>query len=561
MKKLLSFTFIFILIIFTFFPFNAFAEGDSNIDNGGGGMGNGSTSSYWIGGEDGVRVTVVTTGGHQVKAPIDLTNINGSGIEYSFGKNSKISYANGFALTPNNDIYDYYNPAYSMPRIISTNAVKANLSQIKSYFTDQLIVQYIADMTGMDYNTLVCGEYKLLLEPIAYVHFKGAFFAMTATEAALYNEASSGALRASMVSLTSKNLPLAMYLDVADIGFPAYSGSTSTAQDDDTIIWQLGLGVVSFTNQVTPGPQTADYTYRTDTDVISSINITNSGSSDITPDKSCTVDFQVLGTTYKKAFICPSGQTQLAWVKWHTPSTPQTVTIYVTGEGFSVTATITANIVQITENPPPDPQYADSNSGFKLSDTPDYGSCTSLSWSQWKATWIPPVNIKSVGYWSFYNETYTGSLDVGFSIRPDVRVKTAKQQANNKWEMKSGYGIDADSNTSVHTSGSPSFSTDYTQAQTEITTFSDFKFDTYTRFLAPEDNTSNSTDWHFKKNINSYYGCRAHFTPLWYPDNTKYVVSLWAADAWTPAGMLYATASDYVLINGSMYDDWYIRLK
>jgi len=561
MKRLLNLAFILIFLFSAIFPFNAFAEGDSNIDNGGGGMGSGSASSYWNGGEDGVRVTVVTAGGQQVTTPIDLTNINANNVDYSFGKVSKFTYVSGSGLTLQAGGYGSFVPGYTMPRIISSSAVKASLAQIKSYFTDQLIVQYIADMTGVDYNTLIGGKYKLLIEPIAYFHFQGYFFAMTATEAALYNEACGGALRSSMVSLTSKNLPLAMYLDVADVGFPAYSGSTTTAQTDDTIIWQLGLGVVSFTNQVTPDPQTADYTYRTDTDVISSISITNNGSRDITPDESCSVDFQVLGTTYKKSFICPSGQTQLVWVKWHTPAAPQTVTIHVTGEGISVTATIMANIVKIQENPPPDPQYADTNSGFKLSDTPDYGNCTSLSWSQWSATWTPPADSKSVGYWNFEDKTYTAILDICFLISPDTRVKTAKLQTNKKWEMKSGYGIDADSNTSVYTSGSPSFSTDYTQAQTEITTFSDFKFDTYTRFLEPEDSASSSTDWHFKANNNSYYGCRVHFTPLWYPDNTKYIVSLWAADAWTPAGMLYTTTSDYILINGSVYDDWYIRLK
>ncbi|MEL7657879.1 MAG: hypothetical protein AAGU75_18450, partial [Bacillota bacterium] len=155
-------------------------------------------------------------------------------------------------------------------------------------------------------------------------------------------------------------------------------------------------------------------------------------------------------------------------------------------------------------------------------------------------------------------ETYTVTLDVAFTLSPDNRVQTANKRGG-VWEMKSGYGINADCRTSVFTSGSPSFSTDYTQAQTEMATFSDYGFATYNRLLEPESNSTN-TRWHFKENINSYYLNKVHFTPLWYPDGTDYVVSLSIYDVWTPMGMLYTTASDRVRIEGNVYDDWYIRL-
>jgi len=184
------------------------------------------------------------------------------------------------------------------------------------------------------------------------------------------------------------------------------------------------------------------------------------------------------------------------------------VNIRVRGVGFGLTTTITANIVQLTENTPPDPQYADKNKGFKLANTPDYGSNTTATWSQWKARWIPPLDEDDIGYWEFYSETYTVSLDVDFKLAPDSRVKTAEKRGR-VFEMKSGYGINANSDTSVGTAGSPNFSTDYTQAQTEMTTFSDFGFTTYNRLLKPESDGTH-TSWHFKKNINSYYGCHIH---------------------------------------------------
>ena len=63
----------------------------------------------------------------------------------------------------------------------------------------------------MNYDTLINGEYKLLLEPIAYYTFQGVMIATTATEAAMYDEKLSGGLRSKMVSLSHKNLPLAMF--------------------------------------------------------------------------------------------------------------------------------------------------------------------------------------------------------------------------------------------------------------------------------------------------------------------------------------------------------------
>jgi len=558
MKRTTSFILVLVILFAPLLSLPALAAGDGNMDGGSGGMGSGSGTCYWNGGDDGVRVTIITKEGKQVTTPIDYTNVNTSLIGYSFGKVSKISYAAGVQLNLVIGNYSSKLTESQMPRIISTSAIKASIEKIKAYWCTDIAASMVSTDTGIDYDSLINGEYKLLIEPIAYFHFNGLFFAMTATEAALYNKACNGALRALMVSLTSKNLPLSMYLQVPDIGFPAYSGSKTTPQTDDTIISSLGLGIVSFKEEAEIITGDANYEYRTDTDVITSITLSNNGSNDVTPDKNCEVEFEILGKTYNKPFICPSGSRQLVWVKWHTPSTPQMVNIRVRGVGFGLSTTITANIVQLTENTPPDPQYADKNKGFKLANTPNYGSNTTATWSQWKARWIPPETPEDIGYWEFYSDTYQVELAVDFKLAPDSRVKTAEQRGR-VFEMKSGYGINANSATSVQTSGSPSFSTDYTQAQTEMATFSDFGFTTYNRLLEPE-SRGTSANWHFKKNINSYYGCHVHFTPLWYPDNTDYVVGLSVYDVWTPVGMLYTTANDFVAINGNVYDDWYIRL-
>jgi len=126
------------------------------------------------------------------------------------------------------------NPAQALPTIISSGSGNANIEAIKSYFTDEQVIRSIAGMAGMDFDTLVGDDYKLL-EPIAYITFQGVKVAMTATESALYDEQVGGLLRSKMVSLSHKNLPLAMFLEVADLGYPAWSGSRSSAASDSDI--------------------------------------------------------------------------------------------------------------------------------------------------------------------------------------------------------------------------------------------------------------------------------------------------------------------------------------
>ena len=158
--------------------------------------------------------------------------------------------------------YTFYNPAQSLPQIISTSRGGANLAAIKQYFTDEQVIRAIAGYVGMDFQTLTNGEYKLLLEPIAYVTFEGVRTAFTATEAAKYNQLRGGLLRKKMPSLSHKNLPLAMFLETSDLGYPAWSGSKTEKANDEDIIRALGLGIVRFNEVVTPEVIEADYEYR-----------------------------------------------------------------------------------------------------------------------------------------------------------------------------------------------------------------------------------------------------------------------------------------------------------
>jgi len=169
-------------------PIDAAADGDGNMNGGGGGMGGGTGANYWHEGEDGVRVTVVRASDNApVSISIDLTNFSENNIDMHFGKKCILQYRNGSILSFSQSQYSYSKPEKPLPRVIS-NGGNANIAAIKSYFCSEWILKRVAELIGASYNTLINGNYKLLIEPIAYFTFQGYKMAMTATEAALYDQ-------------------------------------------------------------------------------------------------------------------------------------------------------------------------------------------------------------------------------------------------------------------------------------------------------------------------------------------------------------------------------------
>ncbi len=572
MKRIISVSLVIILLLTTAPSITAFAVGDGNVDGGGSGLGQGSSTDYWSSGDEGVRVTVVRSDDHKVvTTPFDLTNKHPV-IEVNFNKVCKISYTNGRTLSPDTNTYTYVNPSQTLPQIISSASGNGNIDAIKSYFTDEQVIRSIAKLTGMNYDVLINGNYKLLLEPIAYMTFGGIKYAMTATEAALFDQKLSGGLRSKMVSLSHKNLPLAMFLETPDLGYPAWSGSTTTPASDADIISSLGLGIVRFSDAEPEPPEidASNYKYRVNTEVITSV-IVQGGQSD--PDYPATVKFKIGGEYYTVSGVYyPEGESQLVWVRWTTPSTPQTMTIYVsvTGRGVSSQETITAQIVDLSGNDPPNPVADDRNDSYIQPTVPSKAEKTTASWGVWRpwwyANWVWHSNLKwhageeddegywtdegrwvDEGWWKFDWISYSASLSASMSIVPDAKNPTASGKT-----MKSGYGINQ--SISVHVSTSQSSAV--TQAQTAVSYFPEFKYKTYWRLLEKTQSGYNSK-FEFTPNRYSTYMRRTHFTPVWMPDGT-YTVYTWVADCWTPAGMLSMNLTDSVYIQGSLWDDWHI---
>lgn len=537
----------------------AFAEGDPNIDNGGGGLKDGSSENFWNPGNDGVRVTIVDAETGAVKsASIDYTNTNASDIALHFGKVSKAEYVGGTALSATTSSYTFINPTEPLPTIISDGS-GASIEEIRSYFTDEQVVKRIAEHTRIEFDDLTNGDYKLMVEPIMYITFNGIRTAMTATEAALYNMQTGGEMINKMGPLSHKNLPLAMFLEKDDLGYTAWTGSKNSYMTDSDIIQYLGVGIVSFKEPEEEVEVAAsDYEYRVDTDVYTSITVTGG---EHTPDNPVTVRFYIKNKVYTVGnIVYPKGASQLVWCKWHTPNTEQTVNIKVTvtGGASASKTNITANIVDLNKNPPPDPTADDRNDSFRAVSVPNREQRTSAAWSVWSAYWQPKWVWQSrwrwtgkrwvdrgswvdKGEWKFRSNSYSVSMSANMQITCDEKNPT-----NVGRTMKSGYGINETVTASISGNGQ------HTELQNAVAYFPEFYYKTYWRLL---EYTNGALE--FRKNKYSTYNNRTHFTPLWYPDG-NYKVYTWAIDCWTPAGMLSAKLTDSLTIKGNVFDDWHI---
>lgn len=585
MKRILSF--ILCLALLFGLPANTYAAGDPNIDTGGGGLGDSSSGNIWHG-DSGVRVTIVDAETRMpaspsidlIKPPVYVIAWNSSNIVH-FGKVSKMEYNAGSSLSPTYGSYLYYVPTQELPQIIATNYGTGSITAIRNYFCDEQVLRGICGYTGFDFDKLISGDYKLIIEPLAAFLYSGMAFVMTATEAALYDQRINGNLRAWMVSLTHKNLPLAIFLETPDMGYPAWSGSRLQPVSNADILSSLGIGIVRFTDQ--PDEVIVsdyDYEYRVDTDVITAVEISG-GQSD--PDNPVSVQFTIQGTTYTVSNVYyPGGDSQLAWVKWHTPDEPCVITIRVStsGNGWGQ-GIIAANVTELDGHDPPNPLADDRNNDFAPSPAPSNAEITSAVWGIWSpwwhehwewipvwercwhSSWVPDGEgggywddwyhwvdngyWEDQGWWTFNYDSYSANLSASMAITPDDKSPSAAAKM-----LKSGYGIQQNTVTQVITDQSAAV----TAAQNAVTYFPEFGYQTYWRLLDP-DITGKQSSFEFRENQYSTYNRRTHFTPIWYPDGA-YTPYTYVLDCWTPMGMLSINLTDTVTIRGNLWEEWHI---
>lgn len=578
--------------------------------------------------------------------PSNAVNSLGNKIDYQKGES-----LSNIQLSSNKIIVD--NP----PPIPITNG--GNIDAVKSYFGDvntlDMLINAFADQKGTTREGLVGnikftiegetktyppeeilpikvnGQYQnkvswlVVYEPVIISYLKPdsngyrQLLAFTATEYAMaqklgYFNFFWGSTGQYIAGMTHSALPNSIVLEKSWVGVPALSPLNDKKHwSDDRIIEGGGIGMRILEANGTDAIEndtTYDYSYRVDTDVITSVRV-KAVNGDITPDSrhrttdtrkdiyknpsdnKAYVTIKANGQSVTTPIVLPNGDSEYVWLKWHTPSTPQDieVTVNITGnpsarlENGSRHTTFTVKIEDLSENEPPDPRPTDTMPNFKIPSIPKKADKLNAQWGVYSAVWQPDFvwhenmvryhsgchdkrdsegnkigtchHYKYVdeGWWLDYGEwvytykSYTASINADMKIVPDGYNPTAKESYG-KYTMASGYGVDINVDTGISTDAPSSH---YTIPQNVITYFPEFHYDTYWRLLEK----TNSKGFEFKKNIYSTFNSRTHFTPLPYPDG-KYDVYANVIDCWTPDGMLRMNLSDGVTIDGSVYDNWHI---
>ncbi len=560
-KRTTAFLLLIILYLSAVIPVSA--AGSGNVDGGGGSLNHGKDGYYWPDiGYDGVRVTVVDAqNGQKVGTSVDYTNVDVNMLSPTichFGKSSKMDYKNGAGLSPQVGGYVYQRPSVPIPQIISGNSRKASIPAIRRYFCSEAAAAMVANDMGIPFTDIEKGKYKLVIEAVIYLVYQHLFFAMTTTEAGLYNRMTGGNLGVHFPTVVMKNHALALFLEQSDLGFAAWTGPTGSARTTQEMISVLGIGIISYQK----APETVidyDREYRADTDVITAVLLTTGEQK--TPDDPAWARFTVEGRNYSHENIyLPENGSQLAWIKWHTPSEPGEVTVTISSNCSVSTGQIRVKIVDMDDNPPPDPQADDRNDGFVIPVVPGKQNVTSLTWGEWDCWWHAHWVWHSGsgdddgywcdhGWWEYEWNSYSASLRTVFDTRPDEKNPTASGRT-----MKSGYGINADVSTYVSSSAPNGH---LTGAQNVVAYFPEFDYGEYWRLLKRR-SSGYSGMFEFEVNLYSTYGRPVHFSPVWYPDGS-YTTYVEVLDAWTPAGMLQINLTDTLTVSGSLYDDWHIR--
>lgn len=564
---------------------------------------------------------------------------------------TKIDYQNGQSLNPV-EINQYLTD--DPPPIPITHG--GSIEAVKSYFGDtntlNLLINSFAAQMGTSKEGLVSsftfsiedetvtgeperilpekvnGEYQnevawlVVYEPIVLTHLKdrSTVLAFTATEYALaqqlgYFNFGSGSDGQYVAGMTHSDLPNSIFLEESWFGYPVTPALADNVYWDlDRIINGGGWGMRMLrpnSEEVEENDTTFDYTYRVDTDVITSVRIF--ADEDVTPDNrhvsdyyydypvdnTATVTMSVNGYTKTTDVVIPAGGSELVWIKWHTPVTPSTVEIQVqvTGnqaakiDGDYRSATITGNVMDLDENVPPNPTADDTNDGFTLPSLPIEADKTITEWGifdaewdsdwvwysvwEWESDWqyVPRYQwFSSITGWQFlyighYWEDHGSWVDNGewrdegewdFSYTSYYAMITSSMSLEPDEQvptavgdtMKSGYGVNISVESNVYSNAPDDH---ITFVQNAITHFPEFEYHTYCRLL----DMTGFGDFEFQENKYSTYNNRTHFTPIWYPD-APYIVYTSIIDMWTPDGMLRMNLSDSVNINGNLYEDWHI---
>ena len=307
--------------------------------------------------------------------------------------------------------------------------------------------------------------------------------------------------------------------------------------------------------------------YTEDTEVTTSFLIYNDSEINVYPSTDATVYF--CAYYYKddkcitinqqawERYVIPAETSNLVYFRWYVPDGLADVTVYcecsINADGklkepvlnnntATLTTAIAAKRVSQTENP-----------SYSASKPSDYSAITSPTAKNGSASW----NIWEYENDNFVLKTYGIKIAVSESYALPSDTCESAFYDSGILNIKSGYGISLVYDgyiTNLSEYSTPGVES-FTGIQTVYVTFPEYMYleeDGKYRVLEYADGV-----WCFIENDGADGGERLHYIPVWI-ENGEYVLSYTVTDVWTPAGMITAVYNVKIVIDGSIYDDYYV---
>lgn len=333
------------------------------------------------------------------------------------------------------------------------------------------------------------------------------------------------------------------------------------------------VNVVEPDFEIIPEPvETETVVYSEGTTVITSFYVKNYGKLDVLPSNQNKAVFTAyyyneigqkvkIRSMIQKEVVVPSNGRNLIYFKWDVPNGLLGTTIYcecklnadstMTEPNTSNnTTTIKATIKKLITSQTPDTRFeSQAPVSYNPSATIPTAITDTVKWNQW-------VYENGDLVLKYYGMTMSGRVE----IIPDDNCASAKV-VNGNWVMKSGYGF------TVKVTFNMSAPKGYEMPSTEA-----FMRANSIYAVFPEYNYSNAEGYfrnlefdkgyfYFPANESDVEKDRIHYIPIYVQDG-EYQIAVYETELWTPVGMMHIVrTSNIIMIEGSIYDDFYVGGK
>lgn len=203
--------------------------------------------------------------------------------------------------------------------------------------------------------------------------------------------------------------------------------------------------------------------------------------------------------------------------------------------------------------------------------TPDtkYEASEPDGWTKPSSPDVSYSETKEWYTWTYNNGTFTRNrygieANGGYTGIMPTSVTAFNQRG--QYYMKSGYGVEIGYSTGYYMNYPSTPGGSYSTLLADMYTVPQYAYMIWPEFqYSEEDGCISTLEWvasapegdRWKLYEFMDYG-RVHWTPIWFPDG-DYIAYACYSDLWTPMGMItVCSQSNKIIIDGNMYDDWYI---